>query len=149
MQIAIVQNNQITSIGHYKDLFPNVSFPSTGPDSEFMALNSALPVQIGEVFDRSLEKLVSCEPYTSNGSVLTYIRVSKTPEELSEEQTQLISLKSTEVRQVRNQLLKDSDWTQLSDAPVNKEAWAAYRQTLRDITLQTGFPFTVDFPVAP
>jgi hypothetical protein len=46
-------------------------------------------------------------------------------------------------------LLTQSDWTQLADAPVDKAAWAVYRQALRDITLQAGFPFTVDFPVAP
>jgi hypothetical protein len=53
------------------------------------------------------------------------------------------------VRQSRNDKLKDSDWTQVADAPVNKEAWATYRQALRDVTAQAGFPWTVDWPVAP
>jgi hypothetical protein len=53
------------------------------------------------------------------------------------------------VREIRNQRLKDTDWTQVADAPVDKAAWAAYRQELRDITAQAGFPWEVQWPDAP
>lgn len=53
------------------------------------------------------------------------------------------------VRDQRNTKLKDSDWTQVADAPVDKTAWATYRQALRDITTQEGFPWTIDWPVNP
>ena len=53
------------------------------------------------------------------------------------------------VREDRNQKLKDSDWTQVADAPVEKFSWATYRQALRDVTTQAGFPWTIDWPVAP
>ena len=53
------------------------------------------------------------------------------------------------VRNSRTQKLKDSDWTQVADAPVDKAAWATYRQALRDITAQAGFPWTVDWPAQP
>ena len=47
-------------------------------------------------------------------------------------------------------LLKDTDWTQLPDVPIpTKEAWAAYRQDLRDIPEQDGYPWEVVWPVAP
>jgi Phage tail assembly chaperone protein len=50
----------------------------------------------------------------------------------------------------RNKLLLQSDWTQLGDIPAaTKEKWAAYRQALRDITKQEGFPLTVVFPEQP
>lgn len=49
----------------------------------------------------------------------------------------------------RQQLLEASDWTQLPDAPVNKEAWAVYRQALRDITTQVGYPTEINWPVSP
>lgn len=52
-------------------------------------------------------------------------------------------------RAERNVRLSDSDWTQLADAPVDKEAWAAYRQALRDITGQEGFPLSIDWPIQP
>jgi hypothetical protein len=53
------------------------------------------------------------------------------------------------VRTDRNQRLKDTDWTQVADAPVDKAAWAAYRQALRDITAQAGFPWNVTWPTQP
>ena len=53
------------------------------------------------------------------------------------------------VRTDRNQRLKDTDWTQVADAPVDKAAWAVYRQELRDITAQAGFPWDVQWPVQP
>jgi hypothetical protein len=53
------------------------------------------------------------------------------------------------VRQNRTQLLKDSDWTQIADSTADKAAWATHRQALRDITAQTGFPWTIDWPVQP
>lgn len=43
-------------------------------------------------------------------------------------------------REYRNQLLTASDWTQLPDAPVDQEAWAAYRQALRDLTDHVNWP---------
>jgi hypothetical protein len=58
-------------------------------------------------------------------------------------------MESTLVRAKRNQLLADSDWTQLSDCPVNSVAWAAYRQELRDVPQTEGFPWSIDWPLAP
>jgi len=51
-----------------------------------------------------------------------------------------------EIRNQRDSLLTASDWTQVADAPVNQAAWAAYRQDLRDLPDQAGFPITVVWP---
>jgi hypothetical protein len=53
------------------------------------------------------------------------------------------------VRTSRGEKLKDSDWTHVADAPVDQAAWATYRQALRDITSQAGFPWTIDWPTQP
>lgn len=53
------------------------------------------------------------------------------------------------IRDDRNKRLAECDWTQLADAPVDKTAWASYRQELRDISKQTGFPWEVTWPTAP
>jgi hypothetical protein len=53
------------------------------------------------------------------------------------------------VRAERNSKLAASDWTQVLDAPVDQAAWAAYRQALRDISDQAGFPWEVQWPIAP
>lgn len=57
-----------------------------------------------------------------------------------------------ELRRQRNQLLAQSDWTQLADAPLTQEqknAWAAYRQTLRDVPLSFSTPEEVAWPATP
>lgn len=56
---------------------------------------------------------------------------------------------AAQVRAERDRLLTGSDWTQVADAPVDKAAWAAYRQALRDIPQQDGFPGSVTWPSAP
>lgn len=53
------------------------------------------------------------------------------------------------IRQERSTKLKECDWTQLADSPVNKETWATYRQSLRDVPLQEGFPWTITWPTEP
>lgn len=56
---------------------------------------------------------------------------------------------SENARAKRDTLLSACDWTQTNDAPVNKEAWATYRQALRDIPEQAGFPETINWPTPP
>ena len=53
------------------------------------------------------------------------------------------------VRSDRNQRLKDCDWTQLADSTADKQAWATYRQSLRDVPAQAGFPWDVQWPDQP
>jgi hypothetical protein len=53
------------------------------------------------------------------------------------------------VRADRNKRLADCDWTQLADSPVDKAAWATYRQALRDVPAQAGFPWTINWPTQP
>jgi len=56
---------------------------------------------------------------------------------------------SQSVRAERDSLLSESDWTQVADAPVDKAAWATYRQALRDVPAQSGFPKSIDWPDTP
>ena len=49
----------------------------------------------------------------------------------------------------RNVELNKSDWTQLPDAPTDKEAWAEYRQALRDLPAQGGLAEEAIFPTKP
>lgn len=53
------------------------------------------------------------------------------------------------LRARRNVLLAESDWTQAADAVVDKVAWAAYRQQLRDLPKTTKDPANVKWPVPP
>lgn len=68
-----------------------------------------------------------------------------TPEPTEED----VKEKWVEVRKQRDALLSGCDWTQVADAPVDADAWATYRQTLRDVpNTQTG-PFNIVWPPTP
>ena len=71
----------------------------------------------------------------------------------AEQETAYKAIKDAEqasaVRKSRGDKLANSDWTQVADAPVDKAVWATYRQALRDITTQSGFPWIVTWPDAP
>jgi len=54
-----------------------------------------------------------------------------------------------ELRSQRDLLLKSSDWTQVSDAPVDQAAWATYRQQLRDLPNNTEDPANPTWPTKP
>ena len=69
----------------------------------------------------------------------------KTSDELAADAANAESL----VRATRDGLLSSSDWTQVSDAPANKSAWASYRVLLRNVPQQSGFPDTITWPTAP
>jgi hypothetical protein len=57
---------------------------------------------------------------------------------------------SLSVRTERDRLLSESDWTQLPDvSEAIKNLWLPYRQSLRDITIQSGFPQNVSWPIRP
>lgn len=62
------------------------------------------------------------------------------------------SAATTEATNKRNLLLQQSDWTQIPNNPLTveqQESWAVYRQELRDITTQSGYPFNVVWPTPP
>jgi hypothetical protein len=67
----------------------------------------------------------------------------------AEEAASRTDAQAAQVRSLRSSLLLASDWTQVVDAPVNQLQWAVYRQALRDISQQTGFPWTVEWPTQP
>ena len=59
---------------------------------------------------------------------------------------------ATRVRADRDKRLTDTDWTQLIDSPFSNDTngvWQAYRQALRDVPAQEGFPHDVIWPEAP
>lgn len=55
-----------------------------------------------------------------------------------------------EARIQRDYLLRKSDWTQGADAPATlSDTWKGYRQALRDVPQQAGFPLDIDWPEPP
>jgi hypothetical protein len=145
MLIAKIENGQVIDVADYKSMFPNTSFPSFGANAQFLKDNSCLGVTVFKPHNSNIEKLVSAAPYIEDNQVFTVAVEPLTEDEVAVK----TASQAAQVRKQRDDLLAVCDWTQLSDAPVDKQAWATYRQALRDISNQTGFPWEVEFPKDP
>jgi hypothetical protein len=131
-------------VAHYKTMFPNTSFPASGPSDAFLAEQGAVKVSMFRPHDRATQKLVSCEPVVEDGFAFIVAVADKTEAEIAAD----VASKAAQVRAQRDRLLSGSDWTQVADAPVDQEAWATYRQALRDLPDAEGWP-DVELPSEP
>jgi hypothetical protein len=63
---------------------------------------------------------------------------------------EMLAVDSQMCREKRTHELKKSDWIELSSVSLpNKEEWITYRQALRDVPQQSGFPYTITWPTEP
>jgi hypothetical protein len=131
-------------IADYKVLFPQVSFSATGPSNKFLEEQGAYKVNMFIPHNRETQKLVPAEPYINNGWAYTVQVADKTAEDIAAE----VDTKAAQLRRQRDIALMNSDWTQVLDAPVDRTAWATYRQALRDLPQDTNFP-NVELPATP
>jgi hypothetical protein len=145
MQLARIQSGNVTVTGHYRDLFPNTSFSEQGPSTQFLQEQNCKIINYFKPHEKETQKLVSVQPYLENDEVYA-VEVQPITEQ---EQQAKTNAKAAEVRNQRNNLISASDWTQLADSPADKAAWATYRQALRDIPQQEGFPLNVIWPTPP
>ena len=53
------------------------------------------------------------------------------------------------LRVYRDNLLKETDFRMIEDAPWDKSAWADYRQALRDLPATVSDPVDIVFPASP
>jgi len=135
------------SIGALRRDNSNTSFPRQ-PSDELLASYNVFPVveQQPPSYDPATQNLNQVNPTLTAGKWLQAWQITDASAEEIAERTEV---KAAEVRQQRNQLLADCDWTQLPDAPVDRAEWATYRQELRDVTKQAGFPWEITWPEAP
>ena len=158
MQIRIRTSGAVMYEGEFRQLHPSTSFPQ----------------QISEATLNDFGADVVFEgPQASGGTVYQYSQAAGVEQldgkwytkyilgpvftdgetTAAEQETAYKASKDAEqaksVRTSRNDKLKDCDWTQITDATADKATWATYRQALRNITAQTGFPQTITWPDAP
>jgi hypothetical protein len=121
---------------------PNVSFAANISDAELEQFGLVRVFTSPQPEVSNAQKLAESTPvFESDRWTQVWSVVDKSAEETASE--------AASVREQRNALLAASDWTQLADAVVDKAAWATYRQALRDIPLQAGFPYNVVWAVTP
>jgi len=150
MKIAVINpnNNQIIATGEHKKLYPFVSFPISGPPKKWMIENNVLEVQ-NERPKGPNTKLVEVEPYIDSATGNCYsvqLQTLSSADIAAEREEKIVNQKLA-----RNTALEDSDWTQLTDAPLTsskKTEWATYRQSLRDLPEHSDWP-DVDLPNVP
>ena len=146
MQIRIQATGAVVQEGEFRALHPNTSLPQQLTESLINELGGdvvlegpqAQPTRYQVAFADGVEQI--------DGKWYTKYSVA-------EMDAEAITAKDAEqaksVRDQRNTKLTESDWTQVADAPVDKQLWATYRQALRDISTQSGFPWEVTWPDAP
>ena len=125
--------------------FPEVSIPlvPSPDDLEFLGVDPIL--EGAKPTTTRFQSIDRIGPENINGKWFwSYVAVDWPEEAISTE----IERQWDRVRSDRNAHLSKCDWTQLPDSPANKEAWAAYRQALRDITNQSD-PFAIEWPAEP
>ena len=132
--------------GEFRTLFPNTSMPQQltetlindmGGDVVFEG-PQAQPTRYQVGFADGVEQIEG--KWYTKYSVADMDQDAKTAKDTEQAKA---------IRSKRTEKLKDSDWTQVADAPVDKAAWATYRQALRDVTQQSGFPWTIEWPTQP
>jgi hypothetical protein len=123
---------------------PNTSYPNS-PSFVPEGYAAVAPTPLPD-YDRNTQKVVEMPP---TQVLNTWKQVWAVRELPADEQQKIRDAKAESVRKQRDALLAQSDWTQLPDAQVDKAAWASYRQALRDVPAQPGFPFDVVWPVKP
>jgi hypothetical protein len=119
---------------------PSTSFPKA-ISNDVLAIYGVFPVSVSAAptFDALVETLVLQDaPVETAGQWSISYDVEQKPEAMA----------SANVRNERSRLLSKTDWMALSDNTMTTE-WASYRQALRDITSQSGFPYSVEWPAAP
>jgi hypothetical protein len=130
------------SIGELRRDNPQTSFPAS-PSKELLAEWGMFPVRSTPqpAHNELTTVLVEKQPVDDNGWKQVW-EIENLPQDQAE----------ANVRSERNRLIAESDWTQLDDTPVTnakKLEWASYRQALRDIPNQAGFPWYVQWPKKP
>lgn len=126
--------------------------PNPNPSGAYPAPQSnPFPVAIG-LTDGQAQTLLDYNGFVSieqNEDGVTVTPNLEAWEAWKAEQPDPSILVAEEVRQQRNTLLSETDWTQLNDAPLTdeeKEKYRTYRQALRDIPQQESFPEDITWP---
>jgi hypothetical protein len=148
MEYAKIENGRITKIATIEILAPNTSFTDGIPNDAFLAEHGLMSLEPTPVVDSARQRVEWAEASIVGSRVRTWRVVDLTADEIAYQQDYATQTAWQAIRNQRDRILKDTDWTQLSDAPVDRAAWATYRQALRDITQQSD-PRAITWPTQP
>ena len=153
MEIRDRETGDVITIDQLRKKYWNVSFPERITndilnDYGYDPILNGPQVSVSGPYETSVRKGIE----EINGQWFTKFVVGpifNTLEEEIEYKNKIDNTAAKSIRSTRNNLLKESDWTQIPDCTVDKTIWAKYRQELRDVTTQDGFPHEVVWPEEP
>lgn len=153
MSYRVRLTGDIKTKSEIKKLNPNISLPKTWGSSVYEALgiDPIYDINTPEPSSEDKEVIRSGVEQNDEGNwVYAYTEVNKYASE-EEKTTALEAIeraKAQGIRDKRNNILAKTDWMGLSDVTMSAE-WATYRQALRDVPAQDGFPNTINWPSEP
>lgn len=142
MRLARLNGDTVAEVSDIKTLFPNVSFPSLGPDATWLLDNSC--AKVGTLScDSATQTIQNSDPYLLDGVVYTRRVTDLTSAELD-------AAAATRNRAERDRRIAETDYMALSDVSMSAEM-TTYRQALRDITSHANWPnlSDSDWPTKP
>ena len=143
MKYAIVDGTTVKSSGTIYELFPNVSFPKSGAPASFVSENNMLEITEWISTTKPDQKLTKVDVYVEGGKAYD-CKVETCTEE---EKNAAIASQWSNIRQDRDEKLKETDWRATSDRTLT-DNWRDYRQALRDVPTQAD-PFNITWPNPP
>jgi hypothetical protein len=127
---------------------PSTSFPVGGISPADLAEWNVFPVHFSDQPEVAplAQRVVELAPmYDGQSWIQQWAVEALSQDEINANTAQ----QAVAVRADRNARLAATDWTQIADSTADKPAWAAYRQALRDVPAQAGFPQSVTWPQEP
>jgi hypothetical protein len=143
IEISQIQEYPLTEYD-IKARFKNVSWVigEFNPPQDYVAVTAVSKPTYNTITENCVE---DTPVFTTEWTQVWSVQPAS-PEEILARTDSLAALVRTE----RNNKLSASDWTQLPDVTIfTKTDWAIYRQALRDVTAQPGFPITMTWPQEP
>jgi len=150
---ALIENGAVKQypygLGQLKAANPLTSFPAQENDEMLASFG------VQRVFFSTPPELTDTQVLEEGTPVMADNRWNQVwivRDMTADEMASRTDAKATSVRTERTEKLRDCDWTQLDDTPMSntqKADWAEYRQALRDVPEQAGFPWEVEWPVQP
>ena len=167
MEIRNRSNGELTTISQFKASQPNTSFPkqitveildSYGYDPVLngtpatvvapyeISMRSGVEEVEGQWFTKFFAGPVFTDTTDDDGNVTT------AADNEAAYKVRIDAEAATSVRILRDKLIAETDWTQLTDSQLSdsvKATWVTYRQALRDLPTSEGFPHTTTWPAKP
>ena len=146
MEIRIRESGAVVTESEFRAMYPDTSFPQVlaedlldnfGADPVFNG-PQAQPSRYQTAYRNGVEQI--------NGKWYTKYSVADMDDEAK---AALDAQQAASMRAERNRRIAECDWTQLADSPADKQAWANYRQSLRDLPASEGFPWDIVWPEKP